>query len=174
MGSQTSKPTDQQRAPQVTDQQRAPQVTDQQRAPQITDPVHLELKKKIQQLRAISIEYPDDRIKKMKQIERLLLQNKSSQYEAIFHDIFELFSELYAHNPNEFAHDSGLAYHLSEIAHGLKQSHPDIDIRTIFKQSITTFPGQKKIIQQQLVNPVIQDWEEQDAFDRKGAVHRQQ
>jgi len=152
MGSQPSKPPKQ--------EQQAPQVTDpvQQRAPQVTDPVHLEVKKKIQQLRAIAHEEPQKRAQKLRQINSQLIQNKSPQYEAILHDLFDLFYELYAESSNEFDSDEGLAFYLTEIIHGLGVTHPEF--ATVFEQSLTTFPGQKKIIQQKLVRPILKEWAE--------------
>jgi predicted RNA-binding protein len=144
MGSQTSKPIVQQRAPQVT------------------DPVHLEVKRKIQQFRAIPLEEIEKRAQKLNQIDSQL-KKESPQYEAILHDLFELFSELYANSSDEFAKDSGPAFHLAEIIYGLKYSHPEIDVPTMLKQGLTTFPGQKKIIQQKLVQPLLKEWAEEDA-----------
>ena len=151
MGSQPSKsPKQEQRDPQVTE-------VVQQRAPQVTDPVHLEVKRKIQQFRAIPLEEVQKRAQKLNQIDSQL-KKESPQYEAILHDLFELFSELYANSRDEFAEDSGPAFHLVEIIHGLGVTHPEF--ATVFEQSLTTFPGQKKIIQQKLVRPILKEWAE--------------
>jgi regulator of RNase E activity RraB len=125
-------------------------------------PVHLEVKKIIQQLRAIPIEETEKRDQKLGNIESQLQEKslrKSSKFEAIFHDLFDLFYELY--QKNEFDDESGSAFYLFEIIHGLKHSHPNIDFPKILKQSLKTFAGQnaqqKKVIKE-LARRLVKEW----------------
>jgi hypothetical protein len=133
------------------------QVIEQQRAPQITDPVLLQIKTKIQQFRATPPEDIGKRDQKLAEI-GAQVRKQSPQLEAILHELFGLFSELYANYGYEFDMDKGPAFFLSEIIYELKYTHPAIDASALLQESINTFPGQKKIIQQKLVRPIIREW----------------
>jgi hypothetical protein len=126
----------------------------QQRVQQVTDPVLFQVRRRVQQFR----ENPS--YEKLDQISQAVAMNKKSvQWEAIIHELFNLFNETYNENlDDEFKKDSGRAFYVLEILYGLKSAHPEVDIQTIVSNSLKTFPNKKKYIREKLLPPIIREW----------------